>query len=77
MLAELTQIAADLCDEAVKTHGSVEEMANIRKYSTRIAELLTLDECGITSHEYKQSNLLFALEMLLTKTPSQAKIRIE
>ena len=31
----------------------------------------------LTSHEFKDSGLLYSLEMLLTKTPAQAKYLIE
>ena len=44
---------------------------------TRVTELLTLEHCAITSYEFKQSNLLLALELLLTKSPSQAKVMLE
>jgi hypothetical protein len=42
-----------------------------------VAGLLTLDGCTITSHEFKQSNLLLALTLLLTKSPSQARVVLE
>ena len=48
-----------------------------RALLSKIGELLTLQGCAITSYEFKQSNLLFTLELLLTKSPSQAKIEIE
>jgi hypothetical protein len=50
--------------------GSIEEMINIRRLLTRIAELLTLEDYAITSYEFKNSKLLLALEILLTKTPN-------
>lgn len=31
----------------------------------------------MTSNEFKNSNLLFAFELLLTKTPSQAKLAVD
>lgn len=43
----------------------------------RVTELLTLEDCAVTSYEFKSSNLLFALETLLTITPNQAKYLIE
>jgi len=38
----------------------------------RISNLISCDD-GITSYEFKNSNLLFALELFLTNTPSKAK----
>ena len=38
---------------------------------------MTINNCTITSHEFKQSQLLWALNLFLTKTPSQAKIEVE
>ena len=77
MLGELTQLSQELCAEATQTQDSSDALANIRRLLTRVAELLTLDECRITSYEFKQSNLLLAFELLLTKSPSQAKIQLE
>jgi len=48
----------------------MDEMSNIRKLLTRVCDLITLEEHAITSYEFKHSNLLQALELLLTKTPS-------
>jgi hypothetical protein len=70
MLAELTQLSRDLCQEATQTQDSADSMANIRRLLTRVADLLTLEHCAVTSYEFKQSNLLLALELLLTKSPS-------
>lgn len=74
MLGELTQLSRDLCQEATQIQDSADSMANIRRLLTRIADLLTLEHCAITSYEFKQSKLLLALELLLTKSPSQAKV---
>ena len=57
--------------------ASMDEMANIRRLLTRVCDLLTLDEHAITSYEFKHSKLLQALELLLTKTPSQAKVILQ
>jgi len=55
----------------------VAELAGVRGLLARVGELLTLEGCAITSHEFKQSHLLWALELLLTKSPSQAKVALE
>ena len=52
-------------------------MANIRKLLMRVTELLTLEDCAVTSYEFKSSGLLFALETLLAITPSQAKYLLD
>jgi hypothetical protein len=52
----------------------MDDMSNIRKLLTRVCDLITLEEHAITSYEFKHSNLLQALELLLTKTPSQASL---
>lgn len=38
---------------------------------------MTLQDCAITSHEFKKSKLLWALNLFLSKTPSQARVEIE
>ena len=53
------------------------ELALVRGVLGRICELLTLEDCAITCFEFKQSNLLWALELLLTKSPSQARVALE
>lgn len=42
----------------------------MRRILARVGELLTLEDCAITCYEFKQSHLLWALELLLTKSPS-------
>ena len=53
MLGELTQLSQDLCVEATQTQDSTDALANIRRLLTRVAELLTLEQCRITSYEFK------------------------
>jgi hypothetical protein len=53
MLGELTQLSQDLCVEATQTQDSSDALANIRRLLTRVAELLTLEQCRITSYEFK------------------------
>lgn len=52
-------------------------MSNIRRLLTRISELLTLEDVAITSYEFRHSKLLFSLELLLTKSPTQAKLALD
>jgi hypothetical protein len=75
--SELTQISTELCTEATQIQNSIEEMPTIRRLLTRISELLTLEDYAITSYEFRQSKLLFALELLLTKSPSQARVILD
>lgn len=56
---------------------SAQDLAGLHALLGRVANLLTLDGCAITSHEFKQSNLLWALTLLLTKSPSQARVALE
>ena len=77
MLGELKLLSDELCHEATQTQQSVDGMTSIRRLLTRMSELLTLDTCAITSYEFKRSELPYALELLLTKSPSQAKIAVE
>jgi hypothetical protein len=71
--SELCQISQELCQEATNIQHTMEEMHLVRKLLTRIAELLTMEDYAITSYEFRNSRLLFALELLLTKSPTQAK----
>lgn len=77
LLNELGELCLQLQQEAVLTQVTSSSLTKIRALLSRIGELLTLKGCAITSYEFKQSNLLWALELLLTKSPSQAKIEIE
>jgi hypothetical protein len=52
-------------------------MPTIRRLFTRISELLTLEDYAITSYEFRHSKLLFALELLLTKSPNQARVILD
>ena len=53
MLGELTQLSQELCVEATQVQDSADALANIRRLLTRVAELLTLENCQITSYEFK------------------------
>jgi len=77
LLSELTELARDLSHEATQLQLSATDLAGVRGLLGRVGELLTLEECAITSYEFKQSHLLWALELLLTKSPSQAKVALE
>jgi hypothetical protein len=59
-----------LCLEATHVQSSVEEMDTIKKIMKKVADLLTLEAYEITSYELRNSDLLFALEVMLTMTPS-------
>jgi hypothetical protein len=72
--SELDKISEEIINEAVKVQESMDEMATIRKLLTRVCDLITLEEHAITSYEFKHSKLLQALELLVTKTPSQASL---
>ena len=70
LLQELTQLAKDITIEATSLQTTAQELATVRSLLARVGELLTLEDCPITSYEFRQSNLLWALQLLLTKSPS-------
>ena len=77
LLSELTQLSQELCHEATQLHIKESELENLHRIMERICELLTLRDIAITCYEFRQSHLLFALEILLTKPPSIAKVVYE
>jgi hypothetical protein len=64
--------------EATKSHLTAEDAGQVKEVITSMCRLLTLQGPSlITSHEFRDSGLLFSLELLLTSTPSQAKYVLE
>lgn len=77
LMEELTQLAQKLSEEACVLHLTTSSLAQAREVLAQIGNLMTLNDCAITSHEFKKSKLLWALNLFLSKTPSQAKIETE
>jgi len=65
-------LSKSLCIESENNHECFEEVVKGELFNLlkKIAELLTEVDFSLTSYEFKGSNILYALELLLTKTPS-------
>lgn len=64
-----------MCFESTKYHINIfdqESCSKVRNLLISISNFMSNDD-GITSYEFKNSNLLFALELFLTNTPLKAK----
>jgi len=53
------------------------KMGTLREVLDQVADLLTSKQFTLTSFEFINSKLLQAFELLLTKSPSQAKVHID
>lgn len=78
IFGKLSEISGKLQTEATKLHLTMEDASQIKELITSMCQLLTQQGPAlVTSHEFKDSGLLFSLELLLTSTPSQAKYILE
>lgn len=66
-------LASEILDEACSSNFDCERAQSL---ISKLSEYLT-DKQGITSFEFKQSGILHALEVFLTKPPSHALIERE
>jgi len=65
-------LSKSLCIESRNNHEYFQDVVKSELFNLlyKIAELLTEVDFSITSYEFKGSNILYALELILTKTPS-------
>lgn len=74
---ELFNVSEKLCSEACCTQMSMNKMDTLKALLNKVADLMTDKEFSITSYEFANSKLLFAFELLFTKSPSQSKLAID
>lgn len=72
-VAKMKTLADEILDEAA---SSTFDCAKTQQLMSQLTQLLVGNH-GITTFEFSQSGLLLALEIFLTKSPSQALIERE